>query len=72
MISVSQCVLLQGRKVWMKSSSGWWCIRTFATFHTKKGTIFVQGDAGKVTQEHQDVDQQIETPAGARHAVVLL
>lgn len=38
----------------------------------EEGTISVQGDAGKMIQEHQEADQQVETPIGARHAVVLL
>lgn len=37
-----------------------------------EGTISVQGNAGKATEAHQEVDQEVQTHTGARHAVVLL
>ena len=38
----------------------------------EKGIISAEGDAGKATEVHQEADQQVETPTGARYAMVLL
>ena len=68
----NQCAPLQGRKAWMKWSLGWWCMSTPACFiQDEKGTMSVEGDAGKMTEACQEVDQQIKTPTGAKHVMVL-
>lgn len=47
-------------------------LRYFSCKMKKDETISVQGDARKATKTHQEANQQVETPARAKHAVVLL